>query len=67
MCSSSCSFLASLSFAGEGRKTVLGLWKKEEKRGFPAAAFYDRLDKITSPLITLYANNDEEDGAEMSC
>lgn len=40
------------------------MWKKEGKI---EAAFYDRLDKITSPLIMVYANNDKGDGAEMSC
>lgn len=59
---SSSNFLASLSLAGEGRKTVLAARGRKKE-----AAFYDRLDKITRPLITVYANNDKGDGAGMSC
>lgn len=40
--------------------------KKKAEKG-EAAFLYDRLDKITSPLITVYANNDKGDGAEVSC
>lgn len=37
--------------------------EKKKRKQF----FNDTLDKITRPLITVYANNDEGDRTKMSC
>lgn len=39
--------------------SVVSSDRRREKR--------EALDKITRPLITVYANNDEGDGTKMSC
>lgn len=64
-------FLALLSFASEGsrkkkkQKTPSPVCERQKKK--ERQLFSDRLDKITSRLITVYANSDKGDSAEMSC
>lgn len=68
-CSSSATFLPYCHLLATAReeKASCASGGGKKRRSFPSAAFYDRPDKITSPLITVYANNDKGDGGKMSC